>query len=52
MLVQGLVVYFAIFLSEEGTVFRKWDVKRLTWEEDTEPFSVDRDKKIRKIAEV
>ena len=34
------------------SLFRKWDVKRLTWEQDIEPYAVDRDNKIEKIAKV
>lgn len=31
-------------------LLKKWDVKRLTWEQDIEPYAVDRDNKIEKIA--
>jgi hypothetical protein len=33
-------------------IFRKWNVKKLTWEEDTEPYALARDEKIRDIAQV
>jgi hypothetical protein len=38
-------------LLKSGT-FRKWNVKKLTWEEDTEPYALARDQKIRYIAQV
>jgi len=32
-------------------LIKKWDVKRLTWEEDTEPYAVTRDTNVRKVAQ-
>lgn len=31
-------------------LLKKWNVKKLTWEEDTEPYAITRDEKIRNIA--
>jgi hypothetical protein len=36
----------------KSVTFRKWNVKKLTWEEDTEPYALARDEKIRDIAQV
>ena len=31
--------------------FKKWNVKKITWEVDTEPYAVERDRKVRSLAE-
>ena len=33
-------------------ILRKWGVKKLTWEEDTEPYALARDDRIRNVAKV
>jgi hypothetical protein len=50
-----MVAYFPKYLIEEcytTCTFRKWNVKKLTWEEDTEPYALARDQKIKDIAQV